>query len=60
MIRVAEYLDREWDVPAHSDRKHFEGPRALRRTGRFELVARAEKAAKLARLNYELISAEPR
>jgi hypothetical protein len=55
---LLEYLDREWDVPAHSDRKHFEGP--LRRTGRFELVASAEKAGRSERVNSELISADPR
>jgi Methyladenine glycosylase len=43
---MLQYHDREWGVPVHDDRKHFEFL-MLEAAGRTELVDRAEKAGRL-------------
>ena len=56
---LLQYHDREWGVPVHNDREHFE-VLVLWGTGRIELVARAEKAGRLSPRVRQVRSGESR
>ena len=43
---MLEYHGREWGVPVHDDRRHFEFPRARSGAGRAQLVDRAQEDLK--------------